>query len=362
MLFAGVRLAYNVKFDEKVITTVSNKKVYYAAVNIVADIVEGNDVVSCLPEAKINPVVTINDAVDDCNRVADAIIDNADEIISASRLVLNGTALGCADSSALQAALDARKAEYNIYGADCESEFVDNVTVEEGYFIKSEVNDISELSDEISSLNVRTTAKTTTEQSIPYKTVTNKTSEKPVGYVNTDQSGEYGVSLVTFGTVYLNGVETEKVNIGTQVTKEPVNEIITVGTNKLSGTKVSGSGFRFPLPAGVWEISCPYGKSGHKGVDLRAPNGTAIMAAASGTVVLAGVYRDYGNCVIIDHGNGIQTLYAHASKLCAKVGDTVTAGEIIALVGSTGNSTGNHLHFEVYVGSDRVNPQPYIGL
>jgi murein DD-endopeptidase MepM/ murein hydrolase activator NlpD len=72
------------------------------------------------------------------------------------------------------------------------------------------------------------------------------------------------------------------------------------------------------------------------------------MAAASGRVTLAGVYRDYGNCVIIDHGNGLSTLYAHASKLCVSVGEYVSAGEVIALVGSTGNSTGNHLHFEVY--------------
>ncbi|MBR4761889.1 MAG: M23 family metallopeptidase, partial [Clostridia bacterium] len=65
---------------------------------------------------------------------------------------------------------------------------------------------------------------------------------------------------------------------------------------------------------------------------------------------------------IIDHGNGVSTLYAHASSLCVRAGDKVSAGDVIALVGSTGYSTGNHLHFEVHIGENRVNPQPYIGL
>ena len=362
MLFGGVKLAYNVKFDKKVISTVSDKKVYYAAVDIVEDIVEGEDVVSHIPEAKIDAVVTIRDTVDSSDEVADAIIDNTDEIVSASRLLLNGVSLGCADSVALEVALENRKSEYNTVGANCESEFCDDVMIEEGFFLKSEIGDISELSDEISALNVRTTVKEVSEQSIPYKTVTNKSDEKPAGYVNTDQAGEYGISLVTSGIVYINGVEESRVTLGTEVEKQPVDEIITVGTTRSSKGKVVSSGFTFPLPSGVWEVSCPYGKNGHKGVDLRAPAGTAIMAAASGVVTLAGVYKDYGNCVIIDHGNGISTLYAHASRLCVKEGDRVSSGEVIALVGTTGNSTGNHLHFEVCIGDSRVNPQPYIGL
>lgn len=362
MIFGGVKLAYNVKFDKKVITTVSNKEVYYAAVDIVADIVEGDDVVSYLPEAEINAVVTINDTVESCDEVADAIIENTDEIISASRLILNGEVLGTADTSDLYSAVSARKAEFDIEGTQCESEFCDDVIIEEGYFLKSEVADVSELGEKISSLSVKTTLKESTEQSIPYKTVTNKTDSKPAGYVNKDRAGEYGVTVVTSGVVYVDGEETERVTLGSEVIKEPVDEIVTVGTARTSAGRVVSSGFTFPLPSGVWEVSCPYGKGGHKGVDLRAPHGTSIMAAASGRVTLAGVYRDYGNCVIIDHGNGLSTLYAHASKLCVSVGEYVSAGEVIALVGSTGNSTGNHLHFEVYVGSDRVNPQPYIGL
>ncbi len=361
MVFCGVKLAYNVKFNNKVIMTVSNKKVYYAAIDMVAQIVEGEDVISHLPEAQINTVVTVNDAVDDCAEVVDAIIDNTDEIVSASRLVIDGVNVGFADTSVLESALSARKAIYNVDSAECESEFINDVKFEQGYFLKSELSDISALADRISSLKVKTTVKEVTTQSIPYKTVTKKTAEKPAGYVNTDTKGECGVSVVTSGVIYINGEQTDKTTLSTEVLKQPVDEVITVGV-ATSGGKAISSGFKFPLPSGTWEISCPYGKGGHKGVDLRAPKGTAIMATASGTVTLAQRYVDYGNCVIIDHGNGISTLYAHASALCVRVGDTVSAGDIIALVGSTGNSTGNHLHFEVHIGGNRVNPQPYIGL
>ena len=87
-----------------------------------------------------------------------------------------------------------------------------------------------------------------------------------------------------------------------------------------------------------------------------------MFAVAGGRVIESKYDGDFGNCIKIDHGNGLVTLYAHASQLCVKVGDTVNAGDVIALVGSTGNSTGNHLHFSVLSGGKYVDPAPYIGL
>jgi len=98
----------------------------------------------------------------------------------------------------------------------------------------------------------------------------------------------------------------------------------------------------------------------HAGLDIAAPAGTAIKSAAAGTVSYSGWMGGYGYLIIIDHENGVQTYYGHCSKLYAKEGETVEAGNQIAAVGSTGNSTGNHLHFEIRVNGSQVNPQKYL--
>ena len=100
----------------------------------------------------------------------------------------------------------------------------------------------------------------------------------------------------------------------------------------------------------------------HSGVDLGVPYGDPIHAAASGTVVDAGWMGGYGNAVVIDHGNGIATLYAHMSALAVDVGAAVDTGSVIGYCGSTGYSTGPHLHFEVHVGGEPVDPLPWLGI
>jgi len=101
-------------------------------------------------------------------------------------------------------------------------------------------------------------------------------------------------------------------------------------------------------------------KTFHEGLDISASSGTPIKASASGVVEFAGKKGGYGNCVIINHGNGIKTLYAHASKLLVEEGRKVQKGDVIAKVGSTGRSTGPHLHFEVLVGGTPVDPLKYL--
>lgn len=101
---------------------------------------------------------------------------------------------------------------------------------------------------------------------------------------------------------------------------------------------------------------------GHKGIDIGASKGTNIKAAASGTVTVSsyGYNGGYGNYVVISHGNGIQTAYGHCSSLCVSVGQKVSQGELVAKVGNTGDSQGNHLHFEVRVNGVAQNPQNYV--
>ena len=100
--------------------------------------------------------------------------------------------------------------------------------------------------------------------------------------------------------------------------------------------------------------------SAHRGLDIGASTGTPIYAAAAGTVTAAGYAGSYGYMIKISHGNGVETLYAHCSQLIATQGQTVTQGQLIAKVGTSGNVTGPHLHFEVRKNGVIYNPQNYV--
>lgn len=129
-----------------------------------------------------------------------------------------------------------------------------------------------------------------------------------------------------------------------------------------------GGKFSWPTP-GHSRITSKYGwrihpitktKSMHTGIDIAAPRDSTIMAVASGTVIYAAWYGAYGNCTIIDHGGGVTSMYGHQNKLGVRKGDIVNKGNRIGYVGTTGLSTGNHLHFEVRVGGNHTSPWPYL--
>lgn len=142
-----------------------------------------------------------------------------------------------------------------------------------------------------------------------------------------------------------------------------------VQQNASSGSGVCAEGFIWPLP-GAGRVTTEFGadqwvngvfSSGHKGIDIAIAGGTPIYAAHNGTVAATTGHWSYGNVVMIDNGDGISTLYAHMqSAAIVSVGETVTQGQVIGYVGSTGNSSGNHLHFEVRVNGVRQNPRNYI--
>jgi murein DD-endopeptidase MepM/ murein hydrolase activator NlpD len=118
------------------------------------------------------------------------------------------------------------------------------------------------------------------------------------------------------------------------------------------------------MPAGALGSISRGFSSYHSGIDLAAPLGSTIRAAAAGTVVYAGWYAGYGNMVDIRHADGLVTRYAHMSAYAPNIGNglPVQAGQVIGLVGQTGHATGNHIHFEVRVNGYAVDPAPYIGL
>ena len=135
-----------------------------------------------------------------------------------------------------------------------------------------------------------------------------------------------------------------------------------------SDTQYVGGTFAWPAP-GYYTITSPYGMrvhpiiktfSNHSGMDIGAPMGSYAIAANDGIVTKATYSYSYGNMVIIDHGGGVTTLYAHGSEILAQVGDVVKRGDAIMKVGSTGWSTGPHLHFEIRINGTTIDPYPYV--
>ena len=138
---------------------------------------------------------------------------------------------------------------------------------------------------------------------------------------------------------------------------------------RMSGLEHALAGIPNTLPASLEFISSGFGYRSdpftgggafHAGLDFRGPIGAPIYAAAAGTVSYAGVRSSYGNCVEISHGNGLLTRYAHMSRIESQVGQAVKPGEVIGRIGSTGRSTGPHLHFEVRINDQAVNPRPFL--
>lgn len=137
-----------------------------------------------------------------------------------------------------------------------------------------------------------------------------------------------------------------------------------------SSSTYTGGEMAWPVPSvGTGNITSLYGYRvhpifgvghGHSGVDIGAPYGASVVAANAGTVIMAQWYGGYGNCVMIDHGGGVVTLYGHNSAFNVSVGQTVSRGETIAFIGSTGNSTGPHCHFEVRINGATTDPLDYI--
>lgn len=182
-------------------------------------------------------------------------------------------------------------------------------------------------------------------------------------------SGRDGTADNTYKVKYVNGEETGRELIEQSFIKNTRTCVIKVGTRVLPeklDEKERGDKYMInPVPAA--RVSSHFGwrvlrgrSDHHEGLDLAAMKGTPIYAAASGEVIYAGYNASYGNHIKIRHPDGLVTLYAHCSELLVETGDTVSQADEIGLVGSTGNSTGYHCHFEVYLDGVRVDPENYI--
>jgi len=368
VLASGVTVGYTVSYSDKVIAVVSCEADYEKADAIVSSRLDEKTASKASIKPTFGRTLTVSDKINNTDEVVDAILNNNEDIIEATGLVVNGNIMYCTESGDLQSILDARLAQYNIDGAENKSEFVDDVKVEKGYFLKSDFAKTDLIKAYVNNLDVKTVSIVTTQIEVPHETKNVKTDKQVIGYSKVTTKGENGITERTKEVTRINGEVKSSVKLSDKVIKKQVTEIVTIGTavktvKPTYKINPSNSGFIRPLPKGSYVVSAYYGDGrNHKGIDLAADCGTPIFSVLDGTVTYAGYDGDYGYSVVVSHSNGMKTRYAHCNALCVSVGAKVSRGDMIATVGNTGWSTGNHLHFEIIINGNRVNPGPYIGL
>ena len=195
---------------------------------------------------------------------------------------------------------------------------------------------------------------------IEYETIKKKSDEYYQGDTHLEQEGKNGLQIFEGTLTKVAGEVVDRDEVSTDVIRDKQDKIILIGTKERPKTAPTGT---YAMPLEYYTVTSEFGARWgrmHTGIDLGDPTGTPIYASDGGTVTLASYYGGYGNCIDIDHENGRVTRYGHCSVLLVSPGDKVYQGQQIGLVGSTGNSTGPHLHFEIILDGVQHNPREFV--
>ena len=412
--------ALQISLDGETIGYVNNYKAVTNADTVIKNkLVTLEDDQQWKMEPDIKVVTTYGKEIIDERQLSDKILQASDEnIVSATGFYVDGKFYGAVeDATKIRNAMDSLLAPYQDGNENKTVGFVQNVSLTDGIFFTETIVDEDELTEMITGLvegeiwytvvsgdspsliasknnlrlrelynlnpsleggglwvgdqvlvsqavpflQVKEVVREVREIEVAYKTEQKANNSMALGKTKTVQKGEKGLNRVTVDVTYIDGIAHSETELETVVLKEPVTEIVEVGRYLSNGVILQNAGtgaFGWPTGGGV-RISRGFAGQypSHNGVDIAGPYGTPIYAADSGVVTTAKyTNRGYGVYVIIDHGNGYQTVYGHCSSLAVSYGQQVTKGQLIAYMGSTGNSTGNHLHFEIKSGNVRYDP------
>lgn len=212
-------------------------------------------------------------------------------------------------------------------------------------------------------INVIVVKEVITTAEIPFSVDKKNNSDLLRGTEKTISEGERGLEEVTLKVVESNGMETNRERMASTVLVAPVNKVVERGTKIVVASRGSGSAGTISWPVSGRRITSRFGARGsgyHTGVDIDGKTGDPAAAVESGKVIFAAYSGNYGNLIKIDHGDGFQTWYAHLSKIGVSVGQQIEQGQYIGAVGSTGRSTGAHMHLEVRINGTAYNPLNYL--
>lgn len=211
-------------------------------------------------------------------------------------------------------------------------------------------------------VSVKLVEKGKMKEIVPFETIEQESADYYIGDTVVGVEGVDGVQIFEGTLTKVGGKVTNRKTISMEVLTEKVDKIIYIGTTKRPKTAPTGT-FRNPMLPGSYLITSGVGPRwgrNHDGVDMAAPIGTSVYASDGGVVVSAGWNGGYGNCILVEHANGWKTRYGHLSFIGVSVGEKVYQGQYIGDVGSTGNSTGPHLHFETLLNGEVYDPEQIV--
>lgn len=382
----GQNYALAVEYRGEVVGYIANETVYEEARKYVEGRIRNTGTEE---EWTLTPTFTISAvpaaAMRSVTELADRLIETSDEQIqNASGVIVDGLLIGVtSESEELQRQLDAVKAPYeDASNPNLRVEFWQNVEVVDGLYFTSTIEPLSDLLAKlrgeapvtlddgsvvsVNMLRVKQVVRETVQEVLEYSEQIVEDESLTWGKREITQQGVNGSRDAVYDVTYMDGVEMAREFVGEENVVPAVDEIMVVGTQTIGGTAGEpGTGtFMWPVPDYTYQ-SRGFMGTYHRGLDICGAYGTYIYAADNGVVEFAGSDPNgynwsYGNYVKIDHGNGYSTLYGHCSELAVTTGQYVTKGTIIAYMGSTGRSSGNHCHFEILFNGQLCDPADFV--
>ncbi len=366
----GAHFALLLEYEGKEVGYIADELVYAnAAATVEGMVIDADDSFRVERAPKLTLSVARKEELLDEKAVCNAILDSVGESVTeTSGLYVDGVFRGAMNRQTLQQLMQTVLDAHDDATAD-HVDFFPQMDVVDGLFPTSSVTSSVKMQAYLKTVPIKSIRYLTKNETVPYKTIVEETTAHPLGYQAIKKQGANGRQTVTEEIVSVNGVEKYRSVVSAQVTQAAVDQVILVGAKTYSDDVVSGDGkatgtFVWPVPY-TKVVSSPFASrwgSFHGAIDIAngSTNGKPIIASDGGTVIEADYSGSYGYYVLIDHGNGFKTRYAHCSKLKVEAGQKVAQGEYIANVGNTGYSFGAHLHFEVIKNGQLVDPLKYV--
>ncbi len=365
-LYSGVTLAYSVEYNGEVIGQIKDKEEYDEAIHIANGMVDSVDFEQYAYTPEFSIIFTTEESLTTPDDVALSLIEKTADICEGTCVYINGQIVAYISGEYdVNGFIETYLAGY-VEGEEIVSSFVAPVECVKGYYHKSVFTSFEDLKALLISLDVQSVQTVRTPVSVPFETVKRRDDSVALGVQKTESEGANGINNSVTNVIMVNGEVVKTEYVGEVVVTEPISKVVIIG-NKGAAIKaawIDELNCIWPVKRVKGQyVSSYWGDDrNHKGIDIASAFGTPIYAAQAGTVVTAEYSDGYGYYVVIEHNGTYKTLYGHASELCVEKGDKVAQGQIIAFVGSTGMSTGNHLHFEVIRKGNRIDAGPFIGL